>query len=53
MPDLGKYAVEVLSAYGVSILMIAVLVLASFVKGAKVRRQLAEAEARRGTIDGV
>lgn len=53
MPDLGKYAVEVLSAYGVSILLIVALVVASFLKGARVRRQLAEAEARRGRADGV
>lgn len=46
MPDLGKYAAEVLSAYGVSILLIAALVGWSFLRAARVRRALEEAEAR-------
>ena len=46
MPDLGKYAVEVLSAYGVSILLLAGIVTVSVVRARRVRRELAEAEAR-------
>ena len=46
MPDLGKYAVEVLSAYGVSIALLIVIVLLSVARAARVRRQLAEAEER-------
>ncbi len=46
MPELGKYAAEVLSAYGVSALLIAALVGWSFLRAARVRRDLAEAEAR-------
>ncbi len=46
MPDLGTYAVEVLSAYGVSLALIAGLVALSFLRAARVRRALDEAEAR-------
>jgi heme exporter protein D len=46
MPDLGKYAVEVLSAYGVSILLLAGIVALSVARARKVRRELDEAEAR-------
>jgi heme exporter protein D len=46
MPDLGRYAFEVLTAYAVSLGLIAVLIVWSFVKSARVRRALAEAEAR-------
>jgi heme exporter protein D len=46
MPDLGKYAVDVLSAYGLSLLLIAGLVAWSFLRSARVRRALDEAEAR-------
>ena len=46
MPDLGKYAVEVLSAYGVSIALLIVIVLLSAARAARVGRQLAEAEER-------
>ena len=48
MPDLGRYATEVLTAYGVSIALIAVLIVWSFVRAGRVRRALAEAEARQG-----
>lgn len=47
MPDLGKYAVEVLSAYGVSLALLAVLVLASVRSARKARVELEAAEARR------
>jgi heme exporter protein D len=45
-PALGKYEVTVLSAYGAAILLIAVLIAVTLIRGAKVRRQLDEAEAR-------
>jgi heme exporter protein D len=48
MPDLGAYAAAVLSAYGISILLIAGLVGWSFLRAARVRRDLDAAEARRG-----
>ncbi len=46
MPDLGRYAVEVLSAYGVSIALLASIVAISVARARRVRRELAEAEAR-------
>ncbi|MEZ5913055.1 MAG: heme exporter protein CcmD [Paracoccaceae bacterium] len=52
MPDLGKYAVAVLSAYGASLVLILVLVLATIRRGARVRRQLREVEARQGREHG-
>ena len=47
MPDLGKYAVSVLSAYGVSLTVLAVLVIATLKAGRKARRDLAREEAAR------
>jgi heme exporter protein D len=47
IPDLGRYAVWVLSAYGLSLGLIAALVALVVWRGARVRRQLAAAEARR------
>ena len=44
MPDLGKYAVWVLSAYGASLAFLAVLIWRSWARSAKIKRQLAEAE---------
>ena len=46
MPDLGKYAVEVLAAYGVTLGLIAVLVWASVARSRRVRRALEAAERR-------
>lgn len=46
MPDLGTYAVPVLSAYAASILLILALVGASLWQAARVKRRLAEVEAR-------
>lgn len=40
MPDLGKYADAVLSAYGVSIVLLAALVLFSLRRSRKVKAQL-------------
>lgn len=46
-PDLGAYAVPVLSAYGISLGLIAALVVASVVKGRRVRAEMRAVEARR------
>jgi heme exporter protein D len=46
MPDLGRYAFEVLAAYGVSLVLIAGIVALSVVRARRVQRELAEAEAR-------
>jgi len=47
MPDLGKYATEVLSAYGVTLVLLAALVLLTLRRGAKARRALREMERKR------
>jgi heme exporter protein D len=47
MPDLGKYAVEVLAAWGASLALLAVLVALSLWRARAVRRALEAAEARR------
>lgn len=47
MPDLGKYAVEVLSAYGVSLLLLAGLVMLTLRKGRRARADLARIEAQK------
>ncbi|MEP2027914.1 MAG: heme exporter protein CcmD [Paracoccaceae bacterium] len=52
MPDLGKYADTVLSAYAASIALLALLVVASIWKGRRVRAKLLETEARAGQTDG-
>ena len=44
MPELGKYAATVLSAYGVSIVLILGLVAVSMIRAAKVKRQLQDVE---------
>lgn len=44
MPDLGKYADAVLSAYAVSILLIVALVGLSLVRARRVRAQLEKVE---------
>lgn len=48
MPELGKYAGAVLGAYGLSLLLIAALVVLTLLRAGRVRRALAEVEARRG-----
>jgi len=48
MPELGKYAGAVLGSYAASIALIVVLVGWSLWRAAKVRRALAEVEARAG-----
>ncbi len=47
MPDLGKYALEVELAYGLSAVLLAALVAISLVRAARIRRALERAEARR------
>ena len=46
MPDLGTYAVPVLSSYAVGLGLLALIVVQSVVKGARVKRALDEAEGR-------
>ena len=54
MPELGKYAVEVLSAYAVSLVILAGLVLLTLRRGRAARTALARAEAEtKGTVDAV
>ena len=47
MPDLGKYADTVLSAYAASLIIIVVLVVLSLRTSRKVLRELTEIEERR------
>jgi len=47
MPDLGRYATEVLMAYAGTIVLLGMLIAASVWKARKVLRQLREAENRR------
>lgn len=44
MPDLGKYAVEVLAAYGVSILLLAILIGVSWRRYVRIRAALEQVE---------
>lgn len=46
MPELGKYAATVLSAYAVSLLLIAALVVVSVLRARKVRAELERIEER-------
>lgn len=48
MPDLGKYALEVTAAYGVSLAMLIVLALWYGVRARRVRRELDAFERKRG-----
>ncbi|UOA32234.1 hypothetical protein DSM110093_02020 [Sulfitobacter sp. DSM 110093] len=48
MPELGKYAAEVLSAYGMSLLLLAALVGLTLLRGRAARRALEEVEAEAG-----
>lgn len=52
MPDLGKYAFAVLASYGVSVVLVLGIVALSVWQGARVKRALAEVEARQGKTDG-
>lgn len=46
MPDLGKYGTEVLSAYGVTIVVLLGLVWGTWARSRAVRKELDAAEAR-------
>ncbi|MHA7889351.1 heme exporter protein CcmD [Roseicyclus sp.] len=48
MPDLGTYAVPVLSSYAVSLGLLIAVVAASIWKARRVRTRLEEVETRRG-----
>lgn len=50
MPDLGRYAGAVLSAYGLSLALIGALVALVVWRAGRVRRALAAAEARRQEV---
>lgn len=49
MPDLGRYAVAVLSSYGVTLALLAALVALTVWRGRRIKRQLDEVEARQGS----
>jgi heme exporter protein D len=52
MPELGKYAFAVLGSYAVTTLLVAALVGLSLWQSARVKRALAEVEARQEKSDG-
>ena len=52
MPDLGKYAVEVLGAYGGGLALLGVLVALTVWRGRRVRRALRAVEQRRERSGG-
>ena len=52
MPELGKYAFAVLGSYGVTAVLLAALVGLSLWQSARMKRALAEVEARQGKTDG-
>lgn len=47
MPELGKYAGTVLSAYGISLALLALITWQSLARSRKVRKQLEDYEGRR------
>ena len=47
MPDLGKYAVEVTSAYGITFLLILIISFLYWRRGLIIKRRLMTAEARK------
>lgn len=51
MPELGKYAVAVLSSYGAALLLLAGIVGLSLWQGKRMKRALSEVEARQGKSD--
>jgi heme exporter protein CcmD len=52
MPDFGKYAFAVLGSYLAAALLIAALVGLTLWQSGRMKRALAEAEARQGKMDG-
>ncbi|SNX73813.1 heme exporter protein D [Cereibacter ovatus] len=51
LPDLGKYALPVLTAYGASLGLILAIVLLTLWRGTRVRRLLRDVEQRQGRTD--
>ncbi|ASM71871.1 heme exporter protein D (CcmD) [Pseudosulfitobacter pseudonitzschiae] len=49
MPELGKYAVAVWSAYGATAALLVALVIATLLRGRRVRAEMQHAEARERT----
>lgn len=49
MPDLGKYATEVLLSYGISLSLIVLLIAVTVVRSRKVKADLEEIETRRSS----
>ncbi|WP_417269638.1 heme exporter protein CcmD [Celeribacter sp.] len=47
MPDLGKYAGDVFAAYGISLLLLALLIWRSWARSRAVKKRLKDAEARK------
>lgn len=52
MPDLGRYAVAVLGSYAATTVLLVALVGLTLWQAARVKRALAEVEARQGKSDG-
>lgn len=52
LPDLGKYSFAVLGSYAASVVLIVGLVALSLWQRARVKRALAEVEARQGKTNG-
>ena len=52
MPELGKYAVAVLGSYAATAVLIVGLVVLTLWQSARMKRALAEVEARQGKTDG-
>jgi heme exporter protein D len=52
MPELGQYAGAVLGSYSATAVLIALLLGLSLWQAARVKRALAEVEARQGKTDG-
>ncbi|MFK7754904.1 MAG: heme exporter protein CcmD [Sedimentitalea sp.] len=52
MPDLGKYADTVLSAYGASIVLLLVLVAMTLWRGRRVRGEMSRLDEERKRNDG-
>lgn len=52
MPELGKYAFTVLSAYGATLVLLVALVAQTWVQSFRAKASLAEVEARKGADHG-
>ncbi|MFC0281214.1 heme exporter protein CcmD [Falsigemmobacter intermedius] len=52
MPDLGKYAFAVLASYGSGLGLLIALVVATVLRGRKVRQRLEAIEKRQGRTNG-